>query len=88
MGSKPRELPEHAERCLNCACENESNPFGRALLEEAGALTATGVVAAIFIAGSEAHERLTIRARAAIAGQRAMCERQGPFRPDRCTVLR
>lgn len=86
MRPKSRELPEHAGQCLTCACEDELNQPARVLLAEAEALTATGVLAAIFIADSDAHASLTIRAREAIAEQRARCERDGPFRPERCII--
>jgi hypothetical protein len=41
-----------------CACENAQNRLSRLLLERAGALTATGVVAAVFIATSEERQQL------------------------------
>jgi hypothetical protein len=53
-----------------CACENAQNRLSRLLLERAGALTATGVVATFFIATSEERQQLLLLARGAIAEQR------------------
>jgi len=67
-----------------CACENAQNRLSRLLLERAGALTATGVVAAVFIATSEERQQLLLLARGAIAEQRDSCLRVGLFASDRC----
>ena len=77
-----RELPEQATRCLTCACKNGENASASELMAEADALTATGVIAAIFLADSEVHQDLTTLAREAIREQRDWCERNGPFRED------
>lgn len=67
-----------------CACENPVNRLSRLLLERAGALTATGVVAAVFIAGNAERQELLLLARGAIAEQRDRCLREGLFASDRC----
>ena len=82
---RTRELPEQATRCLTCACKNDENESAAELMADAEALTATGVIAAIFLADSEVHRDLTALAREAIAEQREWCERNGPFRDD-CAI--
>ena len=82
MTQKRRELPEQTTRCLTCACSNRENHAAAELLANAEALTATGVVAAIFLADSEQHQDLTLRARRAIAEQRAWCHTHGVFHPN------
>lgn len=67
-----------------CACENPVNRLSRLLLERAGALTATGVVAAVFIAGNAERQELLLLARGAIAEQRDRCLHEGLFASDRC----
>lgn len=81
-----RELPEQATRCLTCACENWENRAANDLLGAADALTATGVVAALFVADSQQHRELVDRARDAIAEQRAWCDEHGAFEPN-CPLL-
>ena len=73
-----RDLPDHSTRCLTCACENRENRAATELLAQADALSATGVVAAIFLANSDQHMDLTERARRAIGEQREWCDRHGP----------
>lgn len=77
-------LPEQAGICLMCACENQENRLARDLLGSAGALSATGVIAAVFIADSSEREFLLLLARGAIAEQRARCLTEGLFVSDRC----
>jgi hypothetical protein len=77
-------LSEQAGICLMCACENPVNRLARMLLERAGALTATGVVAAVFIANNSERQGLLMLAREAIAEQRDSCLREGLFASDRC----
>jgi hypothetical protein len=79
MTGKRRDLPDHATRCLTCACENRENDAAGELLARAEALSATGVIAAIFLADSDQHRDLTARAREAIAEQRESCDANGPF---------
>lgn len=79
---RTRELPEQATRCLTCACLNRENRAAANLLDIAEALTATGVVAAIFLADSDSHYALTQQARHAIAEQRAWCHAHGAFSDD------
>ena len=67
-----------------CACENAQNRLSPLLLEKTGALTATGVVAAVFIATSEERQQLLLLARGAIAEKRDRCLREGLFASDRC----
>ena len=67
-----------------CACENAENRIASLLLRSAGAMTATGVVAAVFIADNSEREALLLLARGAIAEQRDHCTREGLFAPHRC----
>jgi hypothetical protein len=85
MTGKRRDLPDHATRCLTCACENRENHAATDLLRKAEALSATGVIAAIFLADSEQHRDLTLRARHAIAEQREWCDSRGPFN-ENCPI--
>jgi hypothetical protein len=77
-------LPEQAGICLMCACENPQNRLARNLLGSAGALSSTGVIAAVFIADSSERESLLLLARGAIAEQRARCMSEGLFASHRC----
>jgi hypothetical protein len=77
-------LPEQAGICLMCACENQQNRLARNLLSSAGALSSTGVIAAVFIADSSERESLLLLARGAIAEQRARCLSEGLFASHRC----
>jgi hypothetical protein len=79
---KHRQLPEQATHCLTCACRNGENAAATELMADAEALTATGVIAAIFLADSEVHHDLTMQAREAIREQREWCEAKGTFRED------
>ena len=83
-----KDLPDQASRCLACACENRQNRAAARLLSLADALTATGVVAAMFIAGNEARNELSASARDAIAEQREWCSAHGAFHPETCTIER
>jgi hypothetical protein len=85
-GRRRGEIPDQASRCLACACENRENEAAAELLAKAEALSATGVVAAIFLAGSDQHHELTERARRAIAEQRDWCDVHGAFHPN-CPLL-
>jgi len=85
MTEERRDLPDQSTRCLTCACENRENHAAKELLAKADALSATGVVAAIFLADSNQHLDLTERARRAIAEQREWCDRHGPFQ-TRCPI--
>jgi hypothetical protein len=80
-------LSEQAGICLMCACENPVNRIARLLLDRAGALTATGVVAAVFIASNKDRQELLMLARGAVAEQRDRCLRDGLFASDRCPDL-
>lgn len=84
--SRSRDLTDQATRCLTCACLNRENRAAVELLETAEALTATGVVAAIFLADSDSHHALTHQARHAIAEQRAWCHEHGAFSDDCVSV--
>ena len=77
-------LSNQAGVCLMCACENAENRISRLLLGRAGAMSATGVVAAVFIADSKEREDLLLLARGAIAEQRDRCLREGLFAAHRC----
>ncbi len=77
-------LSDQAGICLMCACENANNRLAQFLLARAGAMTATGVVAAVFIADSGARDELLFLARGAIAEQRERCIREGLFKEERC----
>lgn len=67
-----------------CACENPVNRLAHFLLWQAGAMSATGVIAAVFIAGSNERDELLALARGAIAEQRAECLSRGLFASHRC----
>ncbi len=88
MARDPRELPDQATRCLACACANCENRAAAELLVHAGAHTATGVIAAIFLAPCETRWQLTDEARRAITEQRDWCNLHGPIDPENCTVER
>ena len=77
-------IPERADACLSCACEDPRNHNARRLLHATQALSPTGVLAAIIAAGSVEHRRIVELARIAIADQREICRREGPFREERC----
>lgn len=80
-------LSGQAGICLMCACENADNRLGRFLLGRTEALSATGVVAAVFIAGSAERDELLFLARGAIAEQRERCMREGLFKQERCPEI-
>lgn len=83
MGSE--ELLSHqAGICLICACENPNNRLGRFLLMRTGALTATGVCAALFLAEGADRCDVLVLARGAIAEQRESCLSDGLFHSARC----
>jgi hypothetical protein len=82
----PSRLPEQATRCLTCACANAANAAAAELLRQAGALTATGVIAAIFLAQSDLRWSLTEQARHAIAEQRQWCEVHGAWDASVCPI--
>jgi hypothetical protein len=77
-------LSNQAGVCLMCACENAENRLSRLLLGRAEALSATGVVAAVFIADCAERDDLLLLARGAIAEQRDRCLREGLFADHRC----
>jgi hypothetical protein len=77
-------LSNQAGVCLMCACENAENRLARLLLGRAGAMSATGVVAAVFIADCKERDDLLLLARGAIAEQRDRCFREGLFAAHRC----
>ncbi len=77
-------LSNQAGICLMCACENGDNRLARLLLVRAGAMSATGVIAAVFIADSHERGDLLVLARGAIAEQRDRCLREGLFASYRC----
>lgn len=79
-----RGLPDQSTRCLTCACANADNAAAGRLLREAEALTATGVIAAIFLAQSGSRWQLTEHARQAIAEQRAWCASHGAWDAHAC----
>ncbi len=77
-------LSHQAGICLLCACENPNNRLARFLLARAGAMSATGVCAALFIADSTDRRDLLLLARGAIAEQRESCLSDGLFDSTRC----
>lgn len=87
MTHRTRELPDQSTHCLTCACRNEQNVAAAELLADADALSATGVIAAIFLADSEVHHDLTTQARESIREQREWCQANGVFRED-CPIHR
>ncbi len=70
-----------------CACENRENRLARFLLGQAGAMSATGVIAAVFIADSNERDELLALARGAIAEQREQCLNRGLFASHRCPEI-
>lgn len=88
MTAQSPDLPDQATICLVCACENRENGSASSLLTRTGAQSATGVIAAIFLAPREERWILTEHARCAVGLQREWCDRHGPFDPHRCTVER
>ena len=77
--SKPvRHLPDGSACCLACACGNPDNRHAKDLLEMTEAMTATGVLAAVFVATSDEHAQLVRTARAAIAEERDVCAANRP----------
>jgi hypothetical protein len=77
---KPHHLPDGSADCLECACCNPDNRHAKTLLDMTEALTATGVLAAVFVATSDEHATLVHTARAAIAEEREACEANGRAR--------
>lgn len=81
-----RYLTDHSVQCLTCGCANIENRSARDLLQITAAMTAAGVLAAIFLADSHEHEEIVNAARSAIDEQRTWCRERGPFRRASCTM--
>lgn len=77
--STSAQLSDHAVACLECACTSSDNQAARMLLLYADAQTATGVLAAVFIALAEGGTHMIELARAAIAHERARCTLDGRY---------
>lgn len=73
-------LPDGSVHCLTCACKNPDNRHATLLLGMTEALSAVGVLAAVFVAASDEHARLVQTARAAIAEEREACATNGRAR--------
>lgn len=84
MGRRIRHIPDQAVDCLNCACLNLENAAVVDLLTTSAARTATGVIAAIYVANHHDHCELVSLTRQAIFEQRRWCREHGGFRLTEC----
>ncbi len=79
------QIPQASAECLACACDNPDNRHAGILKCVTQALSATGVIAALFAASIDDHSRLVHLTRAAITEQRNVCEvNNGARRVESC----
>lgn len=75
------QIPQASTECLECACENPDNNHAGMLMRVTQALSATGVIAALFAGAiDDDHARLIHLARAAITEERGICDVNGGIR--------